>query len=139
MALRNLLKIMCLPASMFVNFTVDSTGNVLAQEIGDIGFNAFMGKPNPQGPGIEWAWNRFRELSMPERRQVIKLACAKGVNLRDFLKRGEYAKNTVEVGTICDDCGAVITDDPVPVDPISGGPNCPACIERNAAEYHQER
>jgi len=86
--LRNLLDIMVLPQEI-MNITRTSDGYFLGQEYGDIGFNRFFGRPNPSSPStFEFIWQRFRKLSLNERKALIKMARLKGVDLRVFLRRG---------------------------------------------------
>jgi hypothetical protein len=66
-----------------------SDGHYLAMPVGDIGFNAFLGRPNPrpQPATTRLAWLAFRVLTMAERRAFVRLARSRNVRLRDFLLR----------------------------------------------------
>lgn len=80
----------CALSSFFVDIMRTTDGHYLARERGDIGFNAFMGKPNPRPmeSTLQRAWGIFCGLSLSERKGIVRLARAKNVNLRDFLKKG---------------------------------------------------
>ena len=85
---RAMLDVMNLPPSI-VEIMVTSDGHYLGREAGDCGFNAFLGKPNPQpaGPGPRRSWRIFRALAPGERRALVRRARACGVDLRIFLTR----------------------------------------------------
>jgi hypothetical protein len=85
--LYHLLQVMALPAP-FVDVTVTTDGFYLARVRGDVGFNRFLGRPNP-GPDVGQVYARgvWQSLDVGERRDVVRAARARGVNLRRFLPR----------------------------------------------------
>ncbi len=85
--MRNLMSIMALPGYL-VEFTRTSDGFYLARAEGDIGFNVWLGKPNPGRIGKEHSAKSWQRLSFGAQRQVIRCARAKGVVLRVFLPKG---------------------------------------------------
>lgn len=94
--LENLMSIISLPSRLYQNFTITSDGYYLGMEHGDIGFNAFLGKPNGnlQPTTIRRSYEKFRLLSLTEKKSVVLLARGKGVNLRSFLVKGAGYENT---------------------------------------------
>jgi len=63
-------------------------GFYIGRQLGDIGFNAFLGRPSPGPFGVSESWRKFRKLSFSDRREVVRFARAANVRLRDFLKKG---------------------------------------------------
>ena len=65
----NLLRLMCLPLSRFEGVVRTSDGYYLAQYKGDIGYNAFLGKPHAPhlGTGRDSILEAWRGLTQQER------------------------------------------------------------------------
>ena len=82
-----LLRIMHLPEDV-VDVTSDGTGNYLGMLQGDVGYNLYLGKPNPrpQWTTVQLAWQHWTR-NKPYQRAVVNVAKAKGVRLRDFLPK----------------------------------------------------
>jgi hypothetical protein len=85
----SLLRVCALPPSAFTDVMRTSDGHYLAERAGDIGFNAFLGAPNPrpQPATTRLAWSAFRVLTLTERRSLVRLARSRNVRIRDFLLR----------------------------------------------------
>ncbi len=86
--LRALLRIMALDFPQVADVTVTSDGFYMIMDRGDIGFNRFLGRPNP-GPdvGLKWARATWQALPFRTRRDVARLARSRNVDLRLFLPR----------------------------------------------------
>ena len=71
-----LLRLMCLPLSQFDGVCRTSDGFYMAMAKGDIGYNHFLGKPNPPhpGPGRDMMLATWAKLSNDERQAVLSLA-----------------------------------------------------------------
>ena len=71
-----LLKLMNLPTSQYISVCRTSDGYYLAQRRGDLGYNAFLGKPTPphDGPGRDFMLQTWASLSPAERVAVWHLA-----------------------------------------------------------------
>lgn len=80
---QQLLKVMNLDMFGFVNVVKSSDGFYLGQEEGDIGFNAFIGKPAPvhSGPGLERALSAWKTYSETDQQLVTALALSKSIDL----------------------------------------------------------
>ena len=78
-----LLKLMCIPTSQYQDITKTSDGYYIAQEHGDIGYNAFLGLPKTphDGPGRDQMLETWAGLSRDERLGVLALARARGIDL----------------------------------------------------------
>ena len=87
-SLTHLLQVMNLPPSAFSDAVRTSDGFYLAQEQGDCGFNAFLGKPKPPqlgGPGPELSQSIWNGLTVAEANAVQALASGKNIDLADFV------------------------------------------------------
>ena len=75
-AQRNLLRVMNLPAR-FVGVVRTSDGHYLAQEEGDLGYNAFLGRPAPihDGPGLTNTLRIWAGLT-EEEQEAVRAAAA---------------------------------------------------------------
>ena len=73
---RTLLRLMNLPPSRFAGVMRTSDGFYIAQEQGDVGYNAFLGNPNPvhEGPGLENTLRIWAGLTEEEQAAVRTLA-----------------------------------------------------------------
>lgn len=71
-----LLRLMNLPPSRFAGVVRTGDGYYLAQVVGDLGYNAFLGKPNPphNGPGRNLMLSVWSSLTDKEKRAVYALA-----------------------------------------------------------------
>jgi len=67
--------------------TVTSDGFFLARQMGDIGFNLFLGQPNPGEIGREYSAGIWAGFTFAERKAVVRAAHRIGVNLRIFLPK----------------------------------------------------
>ncbi len=85
-----LLKLMCL--GHLQDVAVTSDGFFLGMEMGDIGYNVFLGQPNPGTHGREFSRSRWQELTFSERKAVVRRARGKAINLRLFLPKGVVAR-----------------------------------------------
>lgn len=85
--IRDLLTICALPPGRVADVIRTSDGHYLAREVGDCGFNAFLGAPNPR-PRPETTARAWRAFRAGDRRAIVRLARARGVRLRDFLVKG---------------------------------------------------
>ena len=72
-----MLRLMSLPRH-FVGVTRTSDGFYIAQVEGDVGYNAFLGKPQPvhAGPGLDNALRIWAGLSDEERKAVHAVAAS---------------------------------------------------------------
>ena len=82
---RNLMDVMCL--GRYQNVMKTSDGFFIAMEYGDIGFNAFLGQPNPGQIGREFSRGKWQALNFSDQRAVARIAKAKAIDLRTFLPR----------------------------------------------------
>ncbi len=75
-----MLKLMSLPVSRFDGVVYTSDGCYIAKAIGDCGYNAFLGKPQPvhNGPGRDQMLETWAGLTPTERKAVHVLAAAPG-------------------------------------------------------------
>jgi hypothetical protein len=82
---------MNLPPAMFADVTCNQ-GAYLAQLQGGIGFDVFLGKPQPihDGPGLDNTLRVWRSLSGQERHSVVNAALARKVRLADFIPETEF-------------------------------------------------
>ena len=82
-AMRNLLRLMSVPADRVAEVTKTSDGFYMARARGDSGFNLFLGRPAPphDGPGRNTMLRHWVAMTEPERRLVVALAQAKGIDL----------------------------------------------------------
>ena len=83
----HLLRLMSLPLSRFSDVTRSSDGYYLAAVHGDLGFNAFLGRPSPvhPGPGYDAMLKHWTSMLPGERVAVKALAVAMGIPLcKDF-------------------------------------------------------
>jgi len=84
-----MLRLMNLPASRF-NGVVRTDGDYIAQAIGDIGYNHFLGKPAPihDGPGLDNTLRIWNALTAEEQAQVRAVAACpmdgQPIPLEDF-------------------------------------------------------
>jgi hypothetical protein len=71
-----LLRLMNLPPCRFDGVVRTSDGFYLGRVKGDLGYNAFLGKPKPPhpGPGRDLTLNTWGKLTPTERRAVLALA-----------------------------------------------------------------
>jgi len=78
--LTNMLKLMCIPTSMYDGVVRTSDGYYTAHIKGDVGYNAFLGKPGPRhgGPGRKWMLDTWNGLSLDEKRAVVYLSAHPG-------------------------------------------------------------
>jgi len=85
--METLLKVCALPPSQFCEVTRTSDGYYLARAVGDIGLNAFLGRPNPKPKRVtlDRSWGIFRALTLAQRKHLVHLARSRNVILRDFL------------------------------------------------------
>ncbi len=87
---KTMLLLMNLPASRFDGVVRDGSGNYIAQVIGDIGYNAFLGRPAPvhDGPGRDNTLQIWNGLTAKEQAQVRAVAACPGdgqpIPLADF-------------------------------------------------------
>ena len=72
----NLLALMNLPSETIDRVCRTSDGYYMAQLRGDIGYNHFLGQPNPphEGPGRDAMLKVWASLALPERKDVLALA-----------------------------------------------------------------
>lgn len=84
-----LVNVMNLYVVGIVDVICTSDGYYVGRYVNDVGYNAFLGKPNPHpsGAGPARSWRVFRALDKQERRAVVTAARARNVNLRAFLVR----------------------------------------------------
>ena len=83
-----LMAVMNLPERLgLVDVIRTSDGCYLGMAAGDIGYNAFLGKPASihPGPGLENATEKWNALSKSEQLLVAQLARAKSILLTEFL------------------------------------------------------
>ena len=85
----NLLRLMCLPLSRFEGVVRTSDGYYLAQVKGDLGYNAFLGKPHAPHPGagMDFMLKAWKGLTTTERIAVLALAHNPGDGLPICLAR----------------------------------------------------
>jgi len=88
-ARENLLRLMNLPPSRFDGVVRTSDGFYLAQVKGDIGYNAFLGKPSAPhpGPGRDLMLEAWNGLDEQERIDVLALAARPGDGSPILLER----------------------------------------------------
>ena len=85
--MKELMRLMNLPRS-FVSFTRTSDGFYLAQELGDIGFNVFLGRPSHHpGFGRDASFSTWRGFTFGQRRRAVCAARRMNMSLRDWLPR----------------------------------------------------
>ncbi len=82
----NLMEVMCLGHLQDVMKTSD--GFFIGMEYGDIGYNAFLGQPNPGQIGRAFSRTIWQALEFPDQRAVARVAKAKAIDLRIFLPKG---------------------------------------------------
>ena len=85
----NLLRLMNLPPSRFDGVVRTSDGFYLAQVKGDIGYNAFLGKPSEphDGPGRDAMLEVWNGLDEQEKVEVLALAARPGDGSPILLER----------------------------------------------------
>jgi len=88
-ARENLLRLMNLPASRFEGVVRTSDGFYLAQVKGDVGYNAFLGKPSAphDGPGRDAMLEVWNGLDEQEKVEVLALAARPGDGSPILLER----------------------------------------------------
>ena len=71
-----LLRLMNLPPSKFAGVVRTVDGHYIAQLHGDVGYNAFLGKPSPPhpGPGRDLMLKVWNGLTQDEKQAVLVLA-----------------------------------------------------------------
>ena len=84
-AIDNLTNLINLGHFGFVDIAKTSDGFYLGMEPGDIGFNAFIGKPHPvhAGPGLNRTLQVWNDFTDTEKTQVLGLAILKGIDLEN--------------------------------------------------------
>ena len=77
---QTLLKLMCIPTSIYDGVCRTSDGCYLGRVKGGVGYDAFLGKPGPlhPGPGRNLMLRTWGELDEAQRKAVLALAAAPG-------------------------------------------------------------
>lgn len=81
----NLMDVMCLGHLQDVMKTSD--GFFIGMEYGDIGYNAFLGQPNPGDIGRQFSRGTWQALNFTDQKAVVRVAKAKAIDLRIFLPK----------------------------------------------------
>jgi hypothetical protein len=96
--MKNLMKLLNLPYRSLASITLDSDGNYLGMEEGDIGYNIFFGKPNigKGGIGDRHMIDTWRGFTLEEKGEVTAEAIVQGIPLHTYLIKAHTALNDKE-------------------------------------------
>lgn len=85
--MKNLIRLINLPRNIN-EITVTSDGHYLGQIEGDLGYNAFFGKPSfHKGPGRDMSIKTWKSFTFNQRKEVIRDSRIIGIEIRNFLPK----------------------------------------------------